>query len=247
MARYKVILAYDGTAYYGFQRQVELNGMRTIQGEVEKALRNIGWQDRAILGAGRTDTGVHASGQVIAFNLNWNHSDIKLRSALNANLPNDIAAISVSSIHNEFHPRYDAQSRCYRYYFYHRDVRDPLKERYAWRVLPALDKEIVIKASEQLVGEHDFSSFGTPTTENGSTLRKVFSVNWTFEPESSYFEIVANAFLYHMVRRIVQLLVQIGQGKNESEILFQALDNPEFGKIQGLAPANGLRLVKVTY
>jgi tRNA pseudouridine38-40 synthase len=247
MARYKVILTYDGTAYYGFQRQLELNGMQTIQGELEKALRKIGWQGKAILGAGRTDTGVHAFGQVIAFNLEWNHSDDKLRSALNANLPIDIAALSVSAVHESFHPRYDAKSRCYRYHLYHEDVRDPMKERYAWRVLPKLDEKIVSKISQQLLGKHDFGAFGTPPLEGGSTHRNVFSVKWMFKLEDSYFEIVANAFLYHMVRRIVQLLVQIGQNRVEADILINALRNPEDGKIQGLAPAKGLSLVEITY
>ncbi len=115
MARYQVILAYDGTHFVGFQRQ---GRSRTVQGVVEAALRQLGWQGRAILSAGRTDTGVHAAGQVIAFDLDWTHPEKELGRAINANLPQDVAVRSVAPASPDFHPRFDATARRYRYHLF---------------------------------------------------------------------------------------------------------------------------------
>ena len=214
---------------------------------VERALRKIGWREKSILGAGRTDTGVHASGQVIAFDMQWNHSCGELRSAINANLPTEISALAVTETSANFHPRFDAVARRYRYHIYHEDVRNPLKERYAWRVWPVPDKGLMQIAAEKFVGVHDFAAFGSPTSESGSTIREVFDTRWFYEGPDDYFEITANAFLYHMVRRIVKLLVQIGQRQVELEFLSKALNTQDLVKVQGLAPAKGLSLVQVQY
>lgn len=136
MARYQVTLKYDGTAFFGMQRQATT---RTVQGEVEKSLKKIGWAGSSILAAGRTDAGVHASGQVIAFDFEWRHTSDDLRNALNATLPEDVAAGRVQTARDDFHPRYDALARTYRYQIFCQPVRDPLKERYAWRVWPQPD------------------------------------------------------------------------------------------------------------
>lgn len=249
MARYQVILAYDGTNYKGFQRQAV---GPTVQGVVEQALTNLGWLGRSILAAGRTDTGVHASGQVIAFDLEWLHSPGDLLGALNANLPTDIAAQSVVQVEDGFHPRYDATARLYRYRLYCRSVRDPLQERYAWRVSSNVDIELLHSAAEQLVGTHDFADFGTPPRIGGSTIRTVNQANWRQESslqgdENIVFEIMADAFLYRMVRRLVYFQVQIGQGIVEVSQLTERLILPSGKIIQGLAPAKGLSLFHVEY
>jgi tRNA pseudouridine38-40 synthase len=134
MARYKLILAYDGTEFFGSQRQSD---ERTVQSVLEAALRKLDWQGTSILLAGRTDRGVHASGQVAAFDLDWNHPPETLLRALNANLPPDVAARRISFAASAFHPRFDAVSRTYRYEIFCDPVRNPLRERYAWRVDPA--------------------------------------------------------------------------------------------------------------
>src|SRR3990172_8902187 len=175
MARYQVILAYDGTAYHGFQRQAQ---KLTVQAVVEQALRQVGWQGRSILAAGRTDTGVHALGQVIAFDLEWKHLPQDLLAALNANLPADIAARSVSLAEDEFHPRYDAIARLYRYRIYCQPIRDPLLDRFAWRGWPAPEIELMQAAAELLIGPHDFAAFGHPPCRGGSTLRTVTVARW---------------------------------------------------------------------
>ncbi len=127
---------------------------------LETALRQLGWQGRAVLPSGRTDSGVHALGQVISFNLDWKHGDGALRNALNAGLPADISVRQVSQVDPAFHPRYDALSRTYRYAIYRSEARNPLLDRFAWRQtsLPAL--EGMNKAAAELIGVHDFSAFG---------------------------------------------------------------------------------------
>lgn len=248
MARYQVILAYDGAEFFGFQRQASASGQRTVQGVVEQALRRIGWQGGAILFAGRTDVGVHASGQVIAFDLEWSHSTEALLAALNANLPADVAAQAAQPVADEFHPRYDARARCYRYRLFCQPRRDPLRERYAWRVWPEVDGAQMQRAANHLIGTHDFAAFGSPPRHKGVTLRTVYQAQWSPEPPDVWiFEVSANAFLFHMVRRMVGLLVAIGQGKQEAEAVLNYLQNPNGAKLRTLAPAHGLTLVEVIY
>src|SRR3990172_6621761 len=135
MARYKLILAYDGAAFSGMQRQA--NG-RSVQAVVEDSLRPLGWRDKSILVAGRTDAGVHARGQVIAFDMDWARSPESLLNALNAGLPKDVAGQRVNLAADDFHPRHDAKARRYEYRLFCQPQRDPLRERMAWRVWPAV-------------------------------------------------------------------------------------------------------------
>jgi tRNA pseudouridine38-40 synthase len=244
MARYQVILAYDGTQFQGFQRQVK---RRTVQGVVEAVLRELSWDGQAILAAGRTDTGVHASGQVIAFDLEWRHTPQELCAALNALLPEDVSAQAASLAETDFHPRYDAIERTYRYRIYCQAVRHPLLERYAWRVWPALDLDRLQRAAVTLLGTHDFAAFGTPPRAHGSTRRTVSRAHWHCDPVEFVFEVSADAFLYRMVRRLVSVQVVIGQGRCEVDAIRRYLESPPGLPIQGLAPAHGLSLVSVTY
>lgn len=249
MARYQVILAYDGTAFQGFQRQA---GAETVQGDVEKALRNLGWRGRSILAAGRTDAGVHATGQVIAFDLDWKHSEDDLRAAINAHLPADVAAQGVVEAHGDFHPRYDAVSRSYRYHIFCQENRHPLRERFAWRVWQPVDLNRLALAAGLLPGRHDFAAFGSPLRAGGSTLRTVFEAGWRsiqaqWETPDLVFEITADAFLFHMVRRLVAAQVLVGQAKLEVEELANLLRHPSETVVQGLAPPDGLVLVNVAF
>jgi len=244
MARYQVVIAYDGTAFRGMQRQ---GNARTVQGEVEKALKTIGWGGQSILIAGRTDTGVHASGQVIAFDLPWKHALADLQNALNANFPKDLAARFVKKTPNEFHPRYDAISRIYVYKIICNPTCDPLRERYAWRVWPEIDLKVAQTLAAKLMGKHDFAAFGTPPQEGGTTIRHIIQARWDQNRDEFLFEVEGNAFLYHMVRRMVSIQVEIGQGKLDPESISGFLNYEELKMIQGLAPAYGLCLTKVKY
>ncbi len=257
MERYQVILAYDGSHFKGFQRQANA---RSVQGVVEESLRKLGWQSSSILAAGRTDTGVHAQGQVIAFDLDWTHPEHDLQAALNTFLPSDVVARQVKRVCSSFHPRYDASWRKYRYRIYCQPVRDPLLEPYAWRVWPEVQLRHLQKAALPLVGTHDFGAFGTAPQAEGHTIRKVLHVDWKEQQPYLEFEITGQAFLYHMVRRMVFMQVTIAQGKLEFDELLEVLqtgkgallresnrERPAGRLVHGLAPAQGLVLAEVHY
>ncbi len=245
MARYKVILAYDGAQFHGSQRQQK--EIRTVQGVLEQALGEIGWEGKTCLFAGRTDAGVHALGQVAVFNLDWSHSRADLQNALNALLPDDVAVRHVSQTSAEFHPRYDALSRTYRYRVFVDPVRQPLKERYAWRLRQPVALNRLRAAADLFVGIHDFDAFGRAMKPGGVTLREVYTADWFADGDELIFEIVANAFLYHMVRRLVYAQVAAGQEKLAINAIKKRLQAPETPPIQGLAPPQALTLLKVSY
>jgi tRNA pseudouridine38-40 synthase len=242
-AHYKVILSYNGTAFAGFQRQLN---ERTVQGEFEAGLRQIGWTGKSILGAGRTDAGVHARGQVVSFGLDWNHTSDDLVRALNYYLPQDMAVQQASEVPSDFHPRYDAKSRRYRYSLICQPERDPLREIFAWRVWPEVQMDRMNAAAAGLIGSHDFAAFGSPTSESGVTIREVFSASWRKNSDTYQFDITANAFLYHMVRRITMALVKVGQGEAPETLIADGLKKGELA-LTGLAPAEGLVLEEVCY
>jgi tRNA pseudouridine38-40 synthase len=249
MARYQVILAYDGTQFQGFQRQSQ---RPTVQGAVEEALRQIGWSGRTILASGRTDSGAHATGQVIAFDLEWAHPLQSLQAALNAHLPWCVVARSVALVEDDFHPRYSAAGRRYQYRIYCQPERDPFRERFAWRLWPPLDVDVLHRVSQQFLGTHDYVAFGTPPKPGGATVRTVTQVGWSLTggwvglPEL-LFEVVANAFLYRMVRRMVYIQVAVAQGRLDQDLPTRLLESPPPKPVQGLAPAYGLTLVEVYY
>lgn len=249
MAHYQVILAYDGTRFAGSQRQAE---RRTVQGELEAALRRLGWSEASVTLAGRTDTGVHASGQVAAFDLDWPHGDARLVQALNSALPQDMAVREARPVAAEFHPRFGARSRSYRYRLFCEPIRDPLRERLAWRVWPAVELARLQEASALFLGTHEFACVGSPTHSGGSTVRTVEAAGWQEIGDGLSFEIRADAFLYRMVRRIVYLQIAAAQGRCTLEALAGCLSGSlaRAAKSQlpaGLAPAHGLTLVEVAY
>lgn len=241
MARYQIKITYDGTVFAGSQRQVK---SRTVQKELEKALAKLNWTGRSVLLAGRTDSGVHAKGQVAAFDLEWKHSLEALTKALNAALPRDMAVVQLKIAADDFHPRFDATSRRYLYRLFCRDGRDPLRERYAWRVWPEVTD--LRPLAEVWLGEHDFSAFGSPPRPGNNTSRTVLASSWKKVDGEWQFEIKANAFLYHMVRRIVHAQVLVGQGRITEKDLIQALEK-QTSLPSGLAPAHGLTLLEVSY
>ena len=244
MARYQVILAYDGAGFTGSQRQAN---SRTVQGELEKALRNLGWSDRSILMAGRTDTGVHATGQVATFDFKWVHSTDKLLWALNKHLPSDLVVRSVSPASADFHPRFDATSREYRYRVFFEPIRDPLRRKLLWRTWPAVDEDALKRNASIFLGKHDFVAIGSRTTPKGTTVRTVTKAEWKKMPDGEWqFEIRADAFLYRMVRRLVFVQVSVAQGRCSVEKVQHALSKQGV-LLAGLAPAHGLTLVEVTY
>lgn len=255
MARYKLTLAYDGAAFSGSQRQLR---RRTVQSELERALRILGWAAAGILLAGRTDAGVHALGQVAAVDVEWRHTPEELRDALNANLPADMAVRAAEVASDRFHPRFDAVARRYRYQVHFQPVRDPLQDRLAWRIWPPLSVDRLQVAADCFQGRHDFGAFGSATRKGGGTVRTVSGSAWTVADEVLRYEIVAQGFLYRMVRRIVFVQVAAAQGRCSTEQVSRALRALRAGPAlrasrqgdplpAGLAPAHGLILMEVGY
>ncbi len=242
---YKSIVAYDGTAFEGFQRQTA--GTRTVQSELETALAAVGWQSRSILAAGRTDRGVHAAGQVISYQHVWAHTPEELTRAINANLPMDIAIRETAIAPEGFHPRFSAKSRHYRYSLFVDRVRQPLAERFAMRLKQIPDEKLIQNAAERLIGKRDLRVFGPAPHPEGTTVRQIQTAKWTVAGERLCFDIEADAFLQHMVRRIMSVLVEIGQGRLSIDEFDRMLNTPGERWQGALAPPQGLCLMAVRY
>jgi tRNA pseudouridine38-40 synthase len=243
MRKYKAVVEYDGTDFFGFQVQAE---GRTVQSELEAALGELAGRRVRVVGAGRTDSGVHAKGQVIAFSLAWRHDPEALRRAINARLADDVALLHVEPVAQDFHPRYDAVRRHYQYRILSRGQRSPLERRYAWHVRKPLDVPAMNRAACVLVGEHDLATFGRPP-QGANTRRRVFRAEWRRHDSLVMFDIEANAFLYRMVRSIVGSLVLVGRGEL-SERQFGDLLAARNRSVAGpTAPPHGLYLMAVHY
>lgn len=242
--RIKAVIAYDGTDYHGFQRQSP-DREPSIQGTLEQALSTIG-QPGVVVGAGRTDAGVHASGQVIAFDVDWRHGLDDLQRALNAVLPDSIAVLELEQAVNGFHPRYDAISREYRYSIYHARVRDPLRMRYALHVPRGLNVAMMQTAIMALIGEHDFAAFGQPTIGE-STIRSMTRAEVIADGPHIAIELRANGFLYRMVRRIVGTLIMVGRGERSDADFADILTSAAPNRAGPAVAPNGLCLTKVNY
>ena len=249
MTRYGATLAYDGTAYFGFQRQPP--PQPTIQRALEEAIQRVSGQAAAVLAAGRTDSGVHAVGQVIAFDVCWKHPDRQLLRAINARLPLDIA---VQDLWRQpgFHPRYDALWRQYVYRVAAPPVRSPLLNRQVWQLVgQTLHLERMQQAAAQCLGEQDFAAFGKAPQPGGHTRRRVDAAQWQ-RVAGDYgavyvFRVRATAFLQHMVRRMVGMMVQVGLGRVSLDEFAAVLRSRDLQRAKVLAPPNGLVLEKVDY
>ncbi|MCI0478630.1 MAG: tRNA pseudouridine(38-40) synthase TruA, partial [Anaerolineales bacterium] len=206
--RLLAIVEYDGTDFQGFQIQPR---KRTVQEELERALRQITGEKIRVIGAGRTDTGVHATGQGAHFDTSWKQPPNMLQRALNAVLPNDIAIRSLIQVPDDFSARYSAQSRTYRYTILNQPIRSPLAARYALIVPEPLDANAMNDAARCLIGKQDFGAFGTPP-RGENTVREIYRAQVTREAKRVLIEIEATAFLYRMMRRLVGTLILVGKG-----------------------------------
>ncbi len=236
-------IEYDGTDFCGFQIQAR---ERTVQGEIERSLEKVAGSRIQITGAGRTDQGVHAQGQVIGFTVEWRNDLSDLHRALNAVLPSDVVVLKMGLAAEGFHPRFSALSRAYRYTLLNKAWRSALHRCIAWHVDQDLDTARMVEASRALIGSHDFASFGRPP-QGDSTVREVFRVGWQEETPFLMFDIEANAFLYRMVRSIVGTLVQVGQGLISVDEFKAILDARDRSQCKYMAPAHGLCLMRVDY
>jgi len=217
-----------------------------VQGELERAISAIAPTDVTIVAAGRTDSGVHARGQVISFELAWRHGDEALQRAINANLPPDVVILSLAETVADFHPRYGAGRRTYEYHLYNEPLRSPLRRRRSWHVPHPLDVERMNEASAHLVGAHDFATFGQPP-QGESTVRHLFRAGWRRQDSLIIFGIEGNAFLYRMVRSIVGSLKMVGDGSWSVQEFVDAFHAGDRSRAGPTAPPHGLYLVAVAY
>ena len=241
--RFCALIEYDGTDFLGYQIQAV---GRTVQGEIEQALQKVTQTKVRVHGAGRTDAGVHASGQVISFNVAWRHQQLDLHRALNATLPPDIVINNLTTVNEAFHPRFSAVSRSYRYTVINQTWPTALQRHYAYHVSEPLDLAAMNKASQILIGSHDFASFGKPP-QGTATIRRVSEAKWSASGKFLTFEISANAFLYRMVRKIVGTLIRVGLGQINNGDVKNILNARNLTSSAPPAPAHGLCLVQVTY
>lgn len=199
-----------------------------------------------VIPAGRTDAGVHACGQVVHLRAHWAHGVDELRQAWNANLPRDIAIRAVSPVEPGFHARYSARSRHYRYRIDNEPVRSPLRERYAWHVRQALDVDGMDRACASLLGRRDLASLGPPP-QGENTVRTVFEARCQADGVIVSVDVEADAFLQHMMRRLVAALVAVGVGRLTVPGFEEMIAARDLSRVAGMAPPNGLCLIAVRY
>jgi tRNA pseudouridine38-40 synthase len=252
---FRVTLAYDGTGFVGWQRQAD---GESIQGLVERALADLDQRDVPVVGAGRTDAGVHALGQVASFELQRIIEAPALVRALNARLPAAVRALDAAAVPEPFHARFDARAKTYRYRLWNGDVISPFERDYAWHVPgPALDLDVMAAAAPLIEGRHDFASFQSVGGERRSTERTVFWSRVAGAPAAAAetrggaalitYEVRGDGFLRHMVRAIVGTLVEVGRGKRAAASMAGVLAARDRAAAGPTAPAAGLFLVGVEY
>ncbi len=240
----RITLEYDGTGYSGWQVQ---SGQDSIQARIEYALEQIFSKRIRVHGAGRTDAGVHARGQVAAFRLPRPFDPASLRRALNALLPPDIAVTETAGAEDSFDPRRDACSRSYEYRVLNQPIRSALEFRYSWLVRDPLDLETMNKAAAVFLGEHDFVSMRSFGSAEKTTVRRVLASEWRREGKLLIYRVEATAFLRRMVRTMVAAMVQAGRGATTPEQIAELLASRNRALAPAPAPACGLYLVEVRY
>lgn len=242
---HKLTIAYRGTDFSGWQRQ---SAKRTVQECIEAALEKIWGQKISLQGSGRTDTGVHALGQVASFNAPRLHADTVLQRALNANLPRDVRIVKCRLVPPAFHARFDARGKTYRYLIWNRLVQDPFTLDTHWHVPRPLDLPAMRRAARLLLGKHDFASFtSNPGYERESTVRAMKRVSLTRDGAVLVFHFTADGFLYRMVRNLVGALAKVGQGKITVDDFGKILRARSRSEAPATAPACGLYLMNVTH
>lgn len=237
-------IEYDGTNYVGWQLQD--NGP-SVQGVVEEALGQVANHPLRITCAGRTDTGVHALGQVVHFDTEVERSERSWVFGCNANLPKDVAVTWAKSVNDDFHARFSAKLRRYRYVIFNRPVRPTfLAYRVSWEYRP-LDEKRMAAAAQFLLGEHDFNAYRAVGCQSKTPVRRIDSIEISRKDDIITIDIEANAFLHHMVRNIAGVLMTIGAGEQEADWTRQILETRD--RTQGgiTAPPHGLYLVDVSY
>jgi tRNA pseudouridine38-40 synthase len=245
MPTFKLTLAYDGTGLVGWQRQAKGT---SVQGLLEDVLGELDAREVTVAGAGRTDAGVHAHGQVASVSLQRPIDARTLVRALNARLPDAVRVLDATAVSGDFHARFDAVSKTYHYRIWNADVLSPFERAYVWHVPARLDFDAMAAAASVFVGQHDFAAFQGSGTSPSSARRTVFvsRVQTDATPLVTY-EIAGDGFLRHMVRNIAGTLVEIGRGRRPAAWAGEVLASRTRAEAGRTAPAKGLVLMSVSY
>lgn len=245
MQRYKVTISYDGTAFSGYQVQPN---KRTVQSVIEAVLSKIHkGKDVRIFASGRTDAGVHAKGQVIHFDSELAIPEERWRTALNSMLPSDISVLSVKKVNAQFHARFNATGKEYRYQLSLSRQRDPFLRNYVYHFPYALDMEAMNEGSKYLIGTFDFTSFCSAKTEVEDKIRTIKEIDISQEGDLLILRFRGNGFLYNMVRILVGTLLEVGSGERKPEDLATIIAQKDRSAAGKTAPPQGLFLWKVVY
>ncbi len=240
----RLIIEYDGTNYHGWQRQKEA---LTIQGEIEDTIHSISGERVKLVSSGRTDTGVHALGQVANFHTKSSLDAISWQRALNSRLPHDISIKKADFVPLEFHSRYSAKSKVYRYVILDQSLPSVFYRNYAWHIYYPLNIKKMRRGMEYLKGTHDFSSFQASSCTSKNPVRTIKYIE--IEKRMNFITIIieADGFLHHMVRNIIGTLIEVGRGKIEPKDIKRILELKDRKKAGPTAPPQGLYLVEVKY
>ena len=240
----KVVLEYDGTNFAGWQQQAR---GRTVEAELKKALKQVTGVDHKVYAAGRTDAGAHAEGQVVNFKTDGRISPQRMVAALNARLPMDIAVLSAETVPDEFHARYSARWRRYRYRYLDRPSRSALERGRCWHVRGPLDVDVMSKAAKALVGKHDWTSYCSASEPPDARVREMRSVRLVRHGNFVELELVAEGFLRGLARSIAGALAEVGRGRRAPEWVHEVLQARDRRQAPRTAPAGGLTLMEVIY
>lgn len=245
MTTIKLTIAYEGTDFSGYQRQAQ--GERTVQGELEKALRRLTGEAPKLIAAGRTDTGVHAKGQVVSFTTSARIPVDRWPAALNSALPPDLIVGQAEAVEPAFHARYDAKTKTYQYIVSRRRWPDLFLRRFSYHYPHFLNVAKIREAAAYLVGEHDFKGFAAAGSAVVTTVRRLDQVAVDEVEEELFFTLKGNGFLYKMVRNIVGTLLLIGGEKAEPALVREILVHGDRRAAGPTAPPQGLTLLSVEY
>ena len=240
----KVVLEYDGSGFAGWQQQAH---GRTVEAELKRALRAITGQDHKVYAAGRTDAGAHAEGQVVSFQTDGRISPRRLVAALNAKLPADVAVLSADEMPDEFHARYSARWRRYRYRYLDRPSRPALERGRCWQIRGPLDVDAMSQAAKALVGRHDWTSYCSASEPADARVREMRSATVLRRGDVVELELVAEGFLRGLARSIAGAVAEVGRGRRPPEWVGEVLRARDRRKAAKTAPAGGLTLMEVLY
>ena len=243
--RFRLTVHYDGSAFHGWQVQPD---QRTVQGVLETALSRLADRPRAVIGSGRTDTGVHATGQVFSVDMADPWTAASLRKSLNALLPDDVWIASSAAAPSDFHPRYDAVRRTYRYEVgTSAESSSPFHRRWCWVVEDPLERDLLDRAAEPVVGERSFRAFSKAGQPERGERCRVEAAEWTETALGLRLTITADRYLHHMVRYLTGTMIDIARGRRPLDDMARLLDNAPEAVTSPPAPAQGLFLHRVDY